>query len=92
MTNNSTTITKTNKHLPPITFEHNKDHDLLCWISMSWDRQKHVVGLNRFIGSQPPSDNWISKENTGMDNQYKPAQIRFHSQKSHMLSQQLMTT
>ena len=31
---------------------------------LSWDRHKHVAGLNWLIGFQPPLYNWISNGNT----------------------------
>ena len=39
---------------------------------LSWDRDKHVAGLNRLMGLQPSRlDNWISNSNTYIIQQLK---------------------
>jgi hypothetical protein len=67
MINNFTNINKTNNHVSCLITEYNK---------MAWDRYKHVVGLNRFMGSQPsPLDNSIYDGDAHIiKNDIKPAQ------------------
>jgi hypothetical protein len=54
MVNNSTNINKTNYHLSPETIEQEKEprHMALEIHILAWNRHKHVVGLNRLMGSQ----------------------------------------
>jgi len=58
MVNNSSNINKTNNHLPPQII----DYMALEIQVLSWDRHKHVAGLNRIPVS--PIDNCISNGNT----------------------------
>ena len=76
MMNNSTKINKTNNYLSYQTNEHKKYHKLeqkaMKYQVLAWDRHNNVAWLNQLIWSKSfPSDNWISNENTDINNQYK---------------------
>jgi len=71
MVNNSTNINKTDSHLSHQTIEHTKR---LSWLEIqvqAGNRDRNVAVLSRLMDTNPLFDNWISNNNTDINDNKK---------------------
>jgi len=82
MVNNSTNINQMNNYISLQLTEHKKKTTTYITVEIqvqAWDRHKSLAVLNQLKESElSPRDNWISNDNTYINDKTKPAHSPLH--------------